>query len=116
MFSPSTRVSRLRTMNSPVNRPPRKLRQRYSITTCPMVELMFEDGHGITICRNSGEVFDVWSDETIKAMTVYDPTSNDGKLLETKKSDAFHDASAQAKSSRSPRCEVAVRAVQSKGA
>ena len=64
----------------------------------------------------ASEVFDVWSDETIKAMTVYDPTSKDGKLVKSKKRDAFHDASAHAKSSRSPRCEVAVRAVQSMGA
>ena len=77
---------------------------------------IFEDGHEITICQNTGKVFNVWSDETIKVMAVYNQSSNDGKVVESKQSDGFHNASTLAKSSRSPRCEVAVRAVQSKGA
>ena len=81
------------TMNSPANQPPKKLRKQYSNNTYPMVVLKFEDGHEIKIYQNTGKVFDVWSGETIKVMAVYDPTSKEWELVETKKSDAFDDAS-----------------------
>ncbi len=79
-------------MNSPTNRPPKKLRKQYSNTTYPMVVLKFEDGHEIKIYQNTGKVFDVWAGETIKVMAVYDPTSTDWELVESRKSDAFDDA------------------------
>jgi len=81
-------------MNSPTDRPPRKLRKQYSNTAYPMVVLRFEDGHEIKIYQNTGKVFDVWSGETIKVMAVYDPTSKEWELVESTKSDAFDDASA----------------------
>jgi hypothetical protein len=79
-------------MNSPTNRPPKKLRKQYSNTAYPMVVLKFEDGHEIKIYQNTGKVFDVWPGETIKVMAVYDPTSKEWELVESKKSDAFDDA------------------------
>lgn len=81
-------------MNSPTNHPPKKLRKQYSNTAYPMVVLKFEDGHEIKIYQNTGKVFDVWSGETIKVMAVYDPTSKEWELVESKKSDAFDDAAA----------------------
>jgi len=81
-------------MNSPTNRPPKKLRKQYSNTAYPRVVLKFEDGHEIKIYQNTGKVFDVWPGETIKVMAVYDPTSMDWELVESKKSDAFDDATA----------------------
>ncbi len=79
-------------MNSPTSHPPKKLRKQYSNTAYPMVVLKFEDGHEIKIYQNTGKVFDVWSGETIKVMSVFDPTSKEWELVEAKKSDAFDDA------------------------
>ncbi len=81
-------------MNSPTNHPPQKLRKQYTNTAYPMVVLKFEDGHEIKIYQNTGKVFDVWAGETIKVMAVYDPTSKEWELVESKKSDTFDDATA----------------------
>lgn len=79
-------------MNAPTSHPPKKLRKQYTNTAYPLIILKFEDGHEIKIYQNTGKVFDVWSGETIKVMAVYDPTSKDWELVESKKSDAFDDA------------------------
>ena len=81
-------------MNSLSQQPPKKLRKQYSNTAYPMVVLKFEDGHEIKVYQNTGKVFDGWSGETIKVMAVYDPTSKEWELVESKKSDAFDDATA----------------------
>jgi hypothetical protein len=79
-------------MNSPTNQPPKKLRKQYANTAYPLAVLKFEDGHEIKIYQNTGKVFDVWSGETIKIMAVYDPTSSAWELVESRKADAFDDA------------------------
>ncbi len=79
-------------MNAPTSRPPKKLRKQYTNTAYPLIILKFEDGHEIKIYQNTGKVFDVWPGETIKVMSVYDPTSKDWELVESKKSDTFDDA------------------------
>ena len=76
-------------MNAPINQPPKKLRRQYTNSTYPLVVLKFEDGHEIKIYQHTGKVFDAWSGETIKLMAVYDPTSKDWVLIESRKSDAF---------------------------
>jgi hypothetical protein len=83
-------------MNAPTSHPPKKLRKQYSNTAYPLIILKFEDGHEIKVYQNTGKVFDVWSGETIKIMAVYDPTSKEWELVESKKSDAFDDAVAGA--------------------
>jgi len=81
-------------MNAPTSHPPKKLRKQYSNTAYPLIILKFEDGHEIKIYQNTGKVFDVWPGETIKVMAVYDPTSKEWELVESKKSDTFDDATA----------------------
>ena len=81
-------------MSLPTSHPPKKLRKQYSNTAYPLIILKFEDGHEIKVYQNTGKVFDVWAGETIKIMAVYDPTSKDWELVESKKSDAFDDATA----------------------
>lgn len=71
---------------------PKKLRKQYTNSAYPLVVLRFEDGHEIKVYQNTGKVFDVWSGETIKVMAVYDPTSKDWELVETRKGDSFEDA------------------------
>lgn len=80
-------------MNPPTNQPPKKLRKQYTNDKYPLVVLKFEDGHEIKVYQNTGKVFDVWAGETIKLMAVYDPTSKEWELIESKKSDSFDDAS-----------------------
>jgi hypothetical protein len=80
------------TMNSPSHHPPKKLRKQFSNTTYPMVVLKFEDGHEIKVYQDTGKVFDAWPGETIKVMAVFDPTSKEWELVESKKSDTFDDA------------------------
>ena len=79
-------------MKSPSPHQPKKLRKQFSNTTYPMVVLKFEDGHEIKIYQDTGKDFDAWPGETIKVMAVYDPTSKEWELVESKKSDAFDDA------------------------
>ena len=79
-------------MNALTNHPPKKLRKQYSNTVHPLIVLKFEDGHEIKIYQHTGKIFDAWAGETIKVMAVYDPTSSEWELVESKKSDAFDDA------------------------
>lgn len=70
---------------------PKKLRKQYTNSAYPLVVLKFEDGHEIKVYQNTGKVFDVWAGETIKVMAVYDPTSKEWELVETRRSDTFED-------------------------
>lgn len=79
-------------MNAPTNQPPRKLRKQYANSSHPLIVLKFEDGHEIKVYQNTGKVFDAWAGETIKIMAVFDPTSSDWELVESRKADAFEDA------------------------
>lgn len=81
-------------MYSPSQHPPQKLRKQYANTAYPLVVLKFEDGHEIKIYQHTGKVFDVWSGETVKVMAVYDPTTTEWELVESRKGDAFDDETA----------------------
>lgn len=57
-----------------------------------MVMLKFEDGHEIQVPKGSGKTFDCYAGETIKVLAVYDRTSKERELVESRKADAFPDA------------------------
>lgn len=71
---------------------PKKLRKQYTNSEYPTVVLRFDDGHEIRIPKGSGKTFDAWERETIKVIAVYDPTSGERELVESRKADAFDDA------------------------
>ncbi|HEX5437642.1 MAG TPA: hypothetical protein VFW98_10820 [Gemmatimonadaceae bacterium] len=72
--------------------PPKKLRKQYVNTEHPNIVLRFEDGHEIALKRHVGKAFDCYSGETIKVLAVYDPTSGERELVESRKADEFEDA------------------------
>ncbi len=71
---------------------PKKLRKQYANNDHPMVVLRFEDGHEIQVKRGVGKTFDCYEKETIKILAIYDPTSSERELVESRKADAFPDA------------------------
>jgi hypothetical protein len=79
-------------MNLPSSQPPKKVRKQYANTGYPLVVLKFEDGHEIKIYQGTVKVFDAWPGETVKIMAVYDPTSKEWELIESRKVDQFEDA------------------------
>jgi hypothetical protein len=72
--------------------PPEKLRKQYVNSEHPNVVLRFEDGHEIRVKRGAGKTFDCYSGETIKVLAIYDPTSGERELVESKKADDFENA------------------------
>jgi hypothetical protein len=54
--------------------------------------MRFEDGHEIKVYKGTGKEFDAYPGETIKLLAMYDPTSNDRELVESRKADDFADA------------------------
>lgn len=72
--------------------PPKKLRKQYVNSDHPYVVLRFEDGHEIRIPRGAGKTFDAYSGETIKVLAIYDPTSGERELVESRRADSFPDA------------------------
>ncbi len=73
-------------------KPPKKLRKQFVNHDHPMIVLRFEDGHEIKVGKGSGKEFDAWSGETVKVLAVYDKTSGERELVESRKADAFPDA------------------------
>jgi hypothetical protein len=72
---------------------PKRIRKQYRNTQYPLALLRFEDGHEIKIYQNTGKEFDCYPGETIKILAMYDPTSTERELVDTRKADAFEDAS-----------------------
>jgi len=72
--------------------PPKKLRKQYANKDYPNVVLRFEDGHEIEILKGAGKTFDCYAGETIKVLAMYDKTSKERELVESRKADAFPDA------------------------
>ncbi len=73
-------------------RAPKKLRKQYVNNDHPHAVLRFEDGHEIQLQRGVGKTFDAYSGETIKILAVYDRTSGERELVESRKADDFADA------------------------
>lgn len=71
---------------------PQKLRKKYVNTDHPYVVLRFEDGHEIIVKKGVGKTFDAYAGETIKLLAVYDQTSGERELLESRKGQDFDDA------------------------
>lgn len=72
--------------------PAKRIRKQYVNNDYPLVILRFEDNHEIKVYKGSGKEFDAYPQEKIKILAMYDPTSNDRELVETRKSDDFEDA------------------------
>ena len=71
---------------------PQKLRKKYMNNEHPWVVLRFEDGHEITVKKGSGKTFDAYAGETIKILAVYDRTSSERELVESRKGQDFENA------------------------
>jgi hypothetical protein len=71
---------------------PKKLRKQYVNSEHPVVVLRFEDGHEIVVKKGGGKTFDAYAGETIKVLAVYDKTSGERELVESRKADEFPDA------------------------
>lgn len=69
-----------------------RLRRRYLNADHPLVVLRFEDGHEIRVDRGQGKEFDAYEGETIKVIAIYDPTSRERDLLDSRKAEAFDPA------------------------
>jgi hypothetical protein len=70
-------------------RRPRALRRRYANEEYPLVLLRFEDGHEIRVARGSGRTFDAYAGERIHIIAIYDPTSDERVLVETRRAEDF---------------------------
>jgi hypothetical protein len=71
---------------------PQKLRKKYMNNDHPYVVLRFEDGHEITVKKGEGKTFDAYSGETIKILAIYDKTSKERELVESRKGQDFENA------------------------
>ena len=70
----------------------KRIRKQYVNNDYPLVIMRFEDGHEIKVYKGTGKEFDAYPAEKIKLLAMYDPTSHDRELIETRKSDDFPDA------------------------
>ena len=77
---------------APMPSAPKKLRKQYVNSEHPVVVLRFEDGHEIIVKKGGGKTFDAYAGETIKVLAVYDKTSGERELVESRKADEFPDA------------------------
>jgi hypothetical protein len=71
---------------------PKRVRKQYTNREYPLVIMRFEDGHEIKVYKDTGKEFDAYPGETVKLLAMYDPTSHDRELVDTRKSDDFDDA------------------------
>jgi len=76
----------------PMPAAPKKLRKQYVNSEHPVVVLRFEDGHEIIVKKGNGKTFDAYAGETIKVLAIYDKTSGERELVESRKADEFPDA------------------------
>ena len=72
-------------------RRPAKLRKRYVNEKYPHVILRFEDGHEIHVAPGVGKSFDAWGGETIKILVLWDATSGERELVESRIAENFQD-------------------------
>ena len=72
---------------------PQRVRKQYTNREYPLVIMRFEDGHEIKVYKNTGKEFDAYPGETIKLLAMFDPTSKDRELVDTRRADDFENAS-----------------------
>ena len=68
---------------------PPRLRRQYANTSYPLVVLRFEDGHEIRLARGVGKTFDVYAGEVVKVLAIWDETSDERELLESRRGESF---------------------------
>ena len=71
---------------------PQRVRKQYTNSEYPLVIMRFEDGHEIKVYRGTGKEFDAYPGETIKLLAMFDPSSHDRELVDTRRADQFEDA------------------------
>ena len=71
---------------------PKRVRKQYTNREYPLVIMRFEDGHEIKVYKGTGKQFDAYPGETIKLLAMFDPTSHDRELVDTRKTDDFENA------------------------
>ena len=71
---------------------PKRVRKQYVNSDHPLVLLRFEDGHEIKVYKGTGKQFDAYPGETVKLLAMYDPTSHDRELVDTRKTEEFENA------------------------
>ena len=70
-------------------RRPEKIRRRYVNADYPLVVLRFEDGHEIRVEPGIGKSFDSYVGERIRVIAIYDPTSSERVVIETRRAEEF---------------------------
>jgi len=70
-------------------RRPEKIRRRYVNEGYPVVVLRFEDGHEIRVETGMGKSFDSYVGERIRVIVIYDPTSSERVVIETRRAEEF---------------------------
>ena len=71
---------------------PKRVRKQYTNREYPLVIMRFEDGHEIKVYKGTGKQFDAYPGETIKLLAMFDPTSHERELVDTRKTDDFDNA------------------------
>lgn len=71
---------------------PKRVRKQYTNREYPLVIMRFEDGHEIKVYKGTGKQFDAYPGETVKLLAMYDPTSHDRELVDTRKTEEFENA------------------------
>ncbi len=71
---------------------PKRIRKQYTNSEYPLVIMRFEDGHEIKVYKGTGKQFDAYPGETVKLLAMFDPTSHDRELVDTRKTAEFDDA------------------------
>ena len=71
---------------------PKRIRKQYTNREYPLVIMRFEDGHEIKVYKGTGKQFDAYPGETVKLLAMFDPTSHDRELVDTRKTEDFENA------------------------
>ena len=71
---------------------PKRVRKQYTNREYPLVIMRFEDGHEIKVYKGTGKQFDAYPGETVKLLAMFDPTTNDRELVDTRKTEDFESA------------------------
>ena len=71
---------------------PKRVRKQYTNREYPLVIMRFEDGHEIKVYKGTGKQFDAYPGETVKLLAMFDPTSHDRELVDTRKTEDFENA------------------------
>src|SRR5688572_31269555 len=71
---------------------PKKLRKQYVNSDHPFFFFKQKTAYEIVVKKGGGKTFDAYAGETIKVLAVYDKTSGERELVESRKADEFPDA------------------------